>query len=150
MLVGWYLASTEMQAAKKKQISKYSQSFSKIQNIRRVSAVTVDDGAEADVVAHPNSKTAEKMEEQLEATVEAVVEAWRLKRERQEPLMQFSKELLGEDTYQFLSSSKAPELLSNGDIYEPTGHLMPNELKRNLRRRQGWRNKEASSVSWEA
>jgi hypothetical protein len=117
MLVGWYLASTEMQAAKKKQISKYSQSFSKIQNIRRVSAVTVDDGAEADVVAHPNSKTAEKMEEQLEATVEAVVEAWRLKRERQEPLMQFSKELLGEDTYQFLSSSKAPELLSNGEHY---------------------------------
>lgn len=117
MLVGWYLASTSMQAAKKKQISEYTQSFSSIQRIRNVSAVTVDDGAEANIVAHPNSETEEKMREQLEATVDAVVEAWKLKRERQEPLMQFSKELLGEDTYNFLASSKAPELLSNGEHY---------------------------------
>ena len=74
MLVGWYLASTSMQAAKKKQISEYTQSFSSIQRIRNVSAVTVDDGAEANIVAHPNSETEEKMREQLEATVDAVVE----------------------------------------------------------------------------
>ena len=117
MLVGWYLASTEMQAAKKKQISTYSGSFSSIKRIKSVAAVTAADGAEADIVAHPNSETQKKMEEQLEATVEAVVEAWKLKRERQEPLMQFSKELLGEDTYQFLANSKAPELLSNGEHY---------------------------------
>ena len=117
MLVGWYLASTEMQAAKKKQISTYSSTFSKIKSIRSVSAVTVDDGAEENIVAHPNSETENKMQEQLEATVEAVVEAWKLKRDRQEPLMQFSKELLGEDTYQFLANSKAPELLSNGEHY---------------------------------
>lgn len=117
MVVGWHLASTSMQEAKKKQISKYKKSFSDVQRIRKVTAVTVDDGAEADVVAHPNSETEEKMREQLEVTVEAVVEAWKLKRERQEPLMQFSKELLGEDTYQFLSTSKAPELLTNGEHY---------------------------------
>ena len=117
MLVGWYLASGEMQAAKEKQISKYSQSFSSIKRIKSVAAVTVTDGAESDIVAHPNSETESKMQEQLEATVEAVVEAWKLKRDRQEPLMQFSKELLGEDTYQFLVNSKAPELLSNGEHY---------------------------------
>lgn len=115
MLVGWYLASTEMQAAKKKQISQYSQSFSTVERIKKVVAVTVDDGAESDVIAHPNSETEAKMMEQLEATVEAVVEAWKLKRDRQEPLMQFSKELLGDDTYNFLTGSKAPELLSNGE-----------------------------------
>lgn len=115
MLVGWHLASTEMQAAKKKQISAYTSTFSKIKSIKSVAAVTVDDGAEENIVAHPNSETEDKMQEQLEATVEAVVEAWKLKRDRQEPLMQYSKELLGEDTYQFLANSKAPELLSNGE-----------------------------------
>jgi len=117
MLVGWHLASSEMQAAKEKQISTYTQSFSSINRIKSVAAVTVTDGAESDIVAHPNSETESKMQEQLEATVEAVVEAWKLKRDRQEPLMQFSKELLGEDTYQFLVNSKAPELLSNGEHY---------------------------------
>lgn len=117
MLVGWHLASTKMQAAKEKQIAEYKKSFSSIQRIKRVAAVTVDDGAEADVVAHPNRVTEEKMNEQLEATVDAVVEAWKLKRERQGALMQFSKELLGEDTYNFLANSKAPELLSNGEHY---------------------------------
>ena len=78
MVVGWHLASTSMQEAKKKQISKYKKSFSDVQRIRKVTAVTVDDGAEADVVAHPNSETEEKMREQLEVTVEAVVEAWKL------------------------------------------------------------------------
>jgi len=115
MLVGWHLASTSMQAAKKTQISKYTKSFSTISRIRKVAAVTVDDGAEADIVAHPNSETEAKMVEQLEATVDSVIEAWKLKRERQEPLMQFSKELLGGDTYNFLASSKAPELLANGE-----------------------------------
>jgi len=118
MLVGWYLASTSMQETKKKHISKYTKSFSSIKRIKSVAAVTAEeDGAEADVIAHPNSETEDKMNEQLEATVEAVVEAWKLKWDRQEPLMRFSKELLGEDTYQFLASSKAAELLSNGEHY---------------------------------
>ena len=80
MLTGWYLASTSMQEAKQKQISKYKKSFSDVQRIRKVAAVTTEDGAEADIVAHPNSETEKKMAEQLEATVEAVVEAWKLKR----------------------------------------------------------------------
>ncbi len=117
MVTGWYLASVSMQEAKQKQISKYKKSFSNVQRIKKVAAVTVDDGAESDIVAHPNSETEKKMMEQLEATVEAVVEAWKLKRDRQEPLMQFSKELLGEATYEFLTGSKAPELLTNGEHY---------------------------------
>ena len=117
MLVGWYLASTSMQAAKEKQIRDYKKSFTSIKKIKDVSAVTVEDGAEADITAHPNSETEEKMNEQLEATADAVIKAWKIKRERQEPLMTFSKELLGEDTYQFLANSKAPEMLNNGEHY---------------------------------
>ncbi len=117
MLVGWYLASSSMQEAKSKQIREYTSSFSKIKSIKKVAAVTVEDGAAEKVVAHPNSTTEEKMLEQLEATADAVVKAWKIKRERQEPLMQFSKELLGEDTYQFLANSKAPELLTNGEHF---------------------------------
>ena len=105
MMVGWYLASTSMQAAKKKQISDYGKSFSSVSKIKKVSAVTEEDGADSAIISHPNSETELKMNEQLEATADAVVKAWKIKRERQEPLMQFSKELFDEDTYNFLALS---------------------------------------------
>ena len=117
VVVGWYLASIDMQEKKQKLISNYKKDFRSVEQIRRVPGVTREDGVTEAVIAHPNSTTAEKMNERLEATASAVIDAWKIKRNRQEPLLQFSKEELGEETFQFLSQSKAPELLTNGEHY---------------------------------
>ena len=115
-VVGWYLASTQMQEAKTKSIRDYQSTFSSVKNIRNVAAVTAEDGVEEPIVAHPNADTAEKMTERLEATCDAVIKAWKMKRERQEPLMQFPKEVLGENTYRFFTLSKPPEEVANGEV----------------------------------
>ena len=116
VVVGWYLASVQMQESKAKSIREYQSSFSSVKNIKNVSAVTVEDGVEEPVVAHPNADTAEKMTERLEATCDAVIAAWKMKRERQAPLMQFPKEVLGENTYRFFTLSKPPEQVANGEV----------------------------------
>ena len=116
VLAGWYLASVQMQEAKTKSIREYQSSFSSVKNIKRVSAVTAEDGFTESVTAHPNADTAEKMTERLEATCDAVIAAWKMKRERQAPLMQFPKEVLGENTYRFFTTSKPPEQVANGEV----------------------------------
>ena len=116
VLVGWYLASTQMQEAKTKSIRDYKSTFSSVRNIRNVAAVTAEDGVEEAIVAHPNADTAEKMTERLEATCDSVIAAWKMKRDRQEPLMQFPKEVLGENTYRFFTLSKPPEQVANGEV----------------------------------
>lgn len=114
MLAGWYLGSSRIEEEKTSKIRDLTKAFSSVSRIRTVSAVSPEDGAEETVVAHPNEVTEEKMKERLSQTVDAVVKAWKMKRDLQEPLLDFPKEVLGDKTYDYFSKFKIPETIPNG------------------------------------
>ena len=78
-------------------------------SVRRVSAVTQEDGVEEAVVAHPNAITEEKMTEELKETIDAIAAVWQKKRDQQEPLLVFPKDILGAKTFEFFNRGKAAE-----------------------------------------
>ena len=116
LIVGWYLASTEIDKQTETQVRKIKSSFSDMQSVRSVSAVTTEDGVEDPVVAHPNELTEEKMTQELKDTIDAIVAVWRKKREEQEALLVFPKDILGEKTFEYFNQGKAAEDFANGTV----------------------------------
>jgi hypothetical protein len=109
LIGGWFLASSQIEEETNSQVRKLKQSFSDMSGVRRVSAVTEEDGVEESVVAHPNATTEEKMTEELKETIDAIAEVWQQKRDQQEPLLVFPKDILGANTFQFFDQGKAAE-----------------------------------------
>lgn len=109
LVVGWFLASGQIDEQTSKQVRTLKSSFSDMSGVRRVSAVTEEDGVEESVVAHPNSFTEEKMTEELKETIDAIAEVWQQKRDQQEPLLVFPKDILGAKTFEFFNQGKSAE-----------------------------------------
>ena len=109
LIGGWFLASGQIEEQTTAQVRKLKSSFSDMNSVRSVSAVTEEDGVEESVVAHPNSLTEEKMTEELRETIDAIAEVWQQKREQQEPLLVFPKDILGEKTFEFFNQGKSAE-----------------------------------------
>ncbi len=109
LIGGWFLASGQIQEQTTAQVRKLKSSFSDMSSVRSVSAVTEEDGVEESVVAHPNALTEEKMTEELKETIDAIAVVWQQKRDQQEPLLVFPKEILGEKTFEFFNQGKAAE-----------------------------------------
>ena len=120
LIVGWYLASTEIDDQRAAHVKKLEKSFKDMSGVRRVSAVTEDDGVEDSVVAHPNSVTQEKMTEELKETIDAITEVWKMKREQQEKLLVFPKDILGEKTFDYFNQGKTAEDFANGTVVSTT------------------------------
>ena len=109
LIGGWFLASGQIGEQTSSQVRTLNKSFSDMSSVRSVSAVTEEDGVEESVVAHPNSLTQEKMTEELKETINAIAEVWQQKRDEQEPLLVFPKDILGAKTFEFFNQGKAAE-----------------------------------------
>ena len=109
LIGGWVLASGQIQEQTTARVRTLKSSFSDMSSVRRVSAVTEEDGVEENVVAHPNAITEEKMTEELKETIEAIASVWQQKRAEQDPLLVFPKDILGEKTFKFFNQGKAAE-----------------------------------------
>ena len=109
LIGGWYIASAQIQEQTTAEVRKLKSSFSDMTSVRGVSAVTEEDGVEESVVAHPNSLTEEKMTEELRETIDAIAEVWQQKRDQQEPLLVFPKDILGAKTFEFFNQGKSAE-----------------------------------------
>ena len=109
LIGGWFLASGQIGEQTSSQVRTLNKSFSDMSSVRSVSAVTEEDGVEESVVAHPNSLTQEKMTEELKETIDAIAEVWQQKRDEQEPLLVFPKDILGAKTFEFFNQGKAAE-----------------------------------------
>ena len=120
LIVGWYLASTEMEKQTEAQVRKIKSSFSDMTSVRSVSAVTTDDGAADSVVAHPNAVTEEKMTQELKDTIDAITAVWKKKRDEQEALLVFPKGILGEKTFEYFNQGKTAEDFANGTVVSAT------------------------------
>ncbi len=120
LIGGWYLSSTQIDAQTQAEIRKLKSSFSSMTSVRRVSAVSPEEHPSANVVAHPNSVTAEKMTAELKETINAITSVWKQKRDQQEALMVFPKDILGEKTFEFFNQGKTAEDFANGTIVSTT------------------------------
>jgi len=117
---GWYLASTQIEAQRADAVRKLKSSFSEMASVRKVSAVSSEDGAETNIVAHPNSVTEEKMTQELKETIDAITEVWTQKRTEQETLLVFPKDILGEKTFEYFNQGKTAEDFANGTVVSAT------------------------------
>lgn len=120
LIAGWFVASAEIDAQRISQVRNLEKSFNDMTSVRRVSAVTEDDGVEEVVVAHPNSVTQEKMTEELKETIDAITKVWKMKREQQESLLVFPKDILGEKTFNYFNQGKSAEDFANGTVVSTT------------------------------
>lgn len=120
LIAGWYLASTSIDEQVSTQVRQLERSFSDMTSVRRVSAVTEEDGVEETVVAHPNAVTQEKMTEELKETIDAITKVWKAKREQQESLLVFPKDILGEKTFEYFNQGKTAEDFANGTVVSTT------------------------------
>ena len=107
LIGGWYFASGQIEEQTTSQVRALKRSFSDMSNVRSVSAVTEEDGVDESVVAHPNALTEEMMTEELKETIDAIAEVWQQKRDEQEPLLVFPKDILGEKTFEFFNQGKS-------------------------------------------